>query len=186
MINNQNISTAEIKMKKTIEAIQKELVTIRTGHASPSLIEHLKIDYAGAVLPLNQLASITAPQANLLVVQPWDKGSMSSIEKSIQKSELGLNPINDGRVIRITIPALNEERRQELLKIVRRRIEEGKIAIRNERRDALERLKTQEKNKEISQDEHKQFQNQLQKLTDYYTVNMEQIGKDKEKEVMAV
>ena len=186
MINNQHISAAEIKMKKTIEAIQKELVTIRTGHASPSLIEHLKIEYAGAVLPLNQLASITAPQANLLVVQPWDKGSMSSIEKSIQKSELGLNPINDGRVIRITIPALNEERRQELLKIVRRRIEEGKIAIRNERRDALERLKTQEKNKEISQDEHKQFQNHLQKLTDYYTVNMEQIGKDKEKEVMAV
>ena len=186
MINNQNVATAELKMKKSIEAIQKELATIRTGHASPSLIEHLRIDYAGTILPLNQLASITAPQANLLVVQPWDKGSMSSIEKSIQKSELGLNPINDGRVIRITIPSLNEERRQELLKIVHRRIEEGKIAIRNERRDALERLKTQEKNKEISQDEHKLFQSQLQKLTDNYTVNMEQLGKDKEKEVMAV
>ena len=186
MINNQNVATAELKMKKSIEAIQKELATIRTGHASPSLIEHLRIDYAGTILPLNQLASITAPQANLLVVQPWDKGSMSSIEKSIQKSELGLNPINDGRVIRITIPSLNEERRQELLKIVHRRIEEGKIAIRNERRDALERLKTQEKEKEISQDEHKLLQNQLQKITDAYTVNMEQIGKDKEKEVMAV
>ena len=186
MINNQNVATAELKMKKSIEAIQKELATIRTGHASPSLIEHLRIDYAGTILPLNQLASITAPQANLLVVQPWDKGSMSSIEKSIQKSELGLNPINDGRVIRITIPSLNEERRQELLKIVHRRIEEGKIAIRNERRDALERLKTQEKEKEISQDEHKLLQSQLQKITDAYTVNMEKIGKDKEKEVMAV
>ena len=186
MINNLHISTAEMKMKKSIEAIQKELATIRTGHASPTLIEHLRIDYAGTVLPLNQLASITAPQANLLVVQPWDKGSMSSIEKAIQKSELGLNPINDGRVIRITIPSLNEERRQELLKIVHRRIEEGKIAIRNERRDALERLKTQEKDKEISQDEHKLLQNQLQKITDAYTVNMEKIGKDKEKEVMAV
>jgi len=186
MINNQNISGAEIKMKKTIEVIQKELTSIRTGHAAPSLIEHLKVDYAGTILPLNQLASITAPQANLLVVQPWDKNSMSSIEKAIQKSELGLNPINDGCIIRITIPSLNEERRQELLKIVHKRIEEGKIAIRNERRDALERLKAQEKNKEISQDEHKQFQNQLQKLTDSYTVNMEQIGKDKEKEVMAV
>ena len=186
MINNLHISTAEMKMKKSIEAIQKELATIRTGHASPTLIEHLRIDYAGSVLPLNQLASITAPQANLLVVQPWDKGSMSSIEKAIQKSELGLNPINDGRVIRITIPSLNEERRQELLKIVHRRIEEGKIAIRNERRDALERLKTQEKDKEISQDEHKLLQNQLQKITDAYTVNMEKIGKDKEKEVMAV
>jgi ribosome recycling factor len=111
---------------------------------------------------------------------------MSSIEKAIQKSELGLNPINDGRVIRITIPSLNEERRQELLKIVHRRIEEGKVAIRNERRDALEKLKSQEKEKEISQDEHKLLQSQLQKITDAYTVNMEKIGKDKEKEVMAV
>ena len=186
MINNQTIAVAEQKMKKSIEAIQKELVSIRTGHASPSLIEHLRIEYAGTVLPLNQLASISAPQANLLVVQAWDKASISSIEKSIQKSELGLNPINDGRVIRITIPPLSEERRQELLKIVHRRIEEGKIALRNVRRDAQEDLKTQEKDKEISQDEHKQYQNQLQKITDTYTVLMEQLGKDKEKEVMAV
>ncbi len=186
MINNETIATAELKMKKSVEAIQKELATIRTGHASPSLIEHLRVEYAGAVLPLNQLATISAPQANLLVVQAWDKSSMSSIEKSILKSELGLNPINDGRVIRISIPPLSEERRQELLKIVRRRIEEGKIALRNVRRDAQEDLKTQEKDKEISQDEHKQLQNQLQKLTDTYTVKMEQLGKDKEKEVMAV
>jgi len=186
MTDNQYVATAELKMKKSIEAIQKELTSIRTGHASPTLIEHLRVDYAGTVLPLNQLASITAPQANLLVVQPWDKGSMSSIEKAIQKSELGLNPINDGRVIRITIPSLNEERRQELLKIVHRRIEEGKVAIRNERRDALEKLKSQEKEKEISQDEHKLLQSQLQKITDAYTVNMEKIGKDKEKEVMAL
>jgi ribosome recycling factor len=186
MINNQTIAVAEQKMKKSIEAIQKELVSIRTGHASPSLIEHLRIEYAGTVLPLNQLASISAPQANLLVVQAWDKASISSIEKSIQKSELGLNPINDGRVIRITIPPLSEERRQELLKIVHRRIEEGKIALRNVRRDAQEDLKTQEKDKEISQDEHKQYQNQLQKITDTYTVHMEQLGKDKGKEVMAV
>jgi ribosome recycling factor len=173
-------------MKKSVEAIEKELVTIRTGRASPSLIEHLRVEYAGTILPLNQLASISAPQANLLVVQPWDKGSMSSIEKAIQKSELGLNPINDGRVIRIAIPPLNEERRQELLKIVHRRIEEGRIALRNVRRDALEELKNQDKNKEISPDEHKLLQNQLQKLTDTYTVNMEQHGKNKEKEVMAV
>jgi ribosome recycling factor len=186
MINNETIAAAELKMKKSVEAIQKELATIRTGHASPSLIEHLRIEYAGAVLPLNQLATISAPQANLLVVQAWDKASMSSIEKAILKSELGLNPINDGRVIRISIPPLSEERRQELLKIVHRRIEEGKIALRNVRRDAQEDLKTQEKDKEISQDEHKQLQNQLQKLTDTYTMKMEQLGKDKEKEVMAV
>ena len=186
MINNQTIATAEIKMKKSVEAIHKELATIRTGHASPSLLEHLKIEYAGAILPLNQLASISAPQANLLVVQAWDKASMPSIEKSIMKSELGLNPTNDGRVIRISIPPLNEERRQELLKIVHRRIEEGKIALRNVRRDAHEDLKTQEKDKEVSQDEHKQLQNQLQKLTDAYTIKMEQLGKDKEQEVMTV
>ena len=173
-------------MKKSIEAIQKELSSIRTGHASPTLIEHLKIEYAGAILPLNQLASISAPQANMLVVQAWDKGCISSIEKAILKSELGLNPINDGRVIRINIPPLSEERRQELLKIVHRRIEEGRIALRNVRRDAQEELKTQEKDKDISQDEHKLLQNQLQKITDTYTVNMEQLGKDKEKEVMSV
>jgi ribosome recycling factor len=186
MINNPTIANAEIKMKKSIEAIQKELTTIRTGHASPTLIEHLRVDYAGAVLPINQLGTITAPQANLLTIQPWDKNAISSIEKAILKSELGLNPINDGRLIRITIPSLNEERRKELLKIVHTRIEEGKIAVRNVRRDAQEELKKQEKNKEISQDEHKLFQNQLQKITDSYTVNMEQLGKDKEKEVMAV
>jgi ribosome recycling factor len=186
MINNQSIANAEVKMKRSIEAVHKELTTIRTGHASPALIEHLKIDYAGAILPLNQLGTITAPQANQLLIQPWDKNAISAIEKSIQKSELGLNPINDGRLIRITIPSLNEERRKELLKIVHSRIEEGKIAIRNVRRDAQEELKKQEKNKEISQDEHKAFQNQLQKITDAYTLNMEQLGKDKEKEVMAV
>ena len=186
MADNQTLINTEQKMRKSVEVIQKELATIRTGHASPSLIEHIKIEYAGTILPLNQLASISAPAANLLVVQPWDKASMSSIEKSILKSELGLHPINDGRVIRISIPPLSEERRQELLKIVRRHIEEGKIAIRNVRRDAQEELKTQEKDKEISQDEHKQLQNQLQKLTDTYTIKVEQVGKDKEKEVMAV
>ncbi len=186
MINNQTLANTDQKMRKSVEAIQKELTTIRTGHASPSLIEHLKVEYAGTILPLNQLATISAPQANMLVVQAWDKASFSSIEKAILKSELGLNPINDGRVIRINIPPLSEERRQELLKIVHRRIEEGKIALRNVRRDAQEDLKNQEKDKEISQDEHKQLQNQLQKLIDTYTVKMEQIGKDKEKEVMAV
>jgi ribosome recycling factor len=186
MTDNQTMFTAEQKMRKSVEAVQKELATIRTGHASPSLIEHLKIEYAGAILPLDQLATISAPQANLLIVQPWDKAGISNIEKAILKSELGLNPMNDGRVIRINIPPLSEERRQELLKVVRRHIEEGKIALRNVRRDALEDLKSQEKDKEISQDEHKHLQNQLQKLIDIYTIKMEQVGKDKEKEVMAV
>jgi len=186
MADNQSLTNADQKMRKSLEALQRELASIRTGRASPALIEHVKVDYSGTVLPLNQLATITSPGASLLVVQPWDKTAMNIIEKSILKSDLGLNPINDGRVIRINIPPLNEERRTELLKVVRRRIEEARIALRNVRRDALEELKTQEKNKEFSQDELKTLQNQLQKLTDAYTVRVEQAGKDKEKEVMEV
>jgi ribosome recycling factor len=186
MAENQSLTGADQKMRKSLEVVQRELVTIRTGRASPALIEHVKVDYAGSVLPLNQLANITAPNASMLIVQPWDKSAMSIVEKAILKSDLGLTPINDGRMIRINIPPLSEERRQELLKVVRRRIEEGKIALRNVRRDALEELKTQEKDKDLSQDELKHLQNQLQKLTDAFTVRIEQAGKDKEKEVMEV
>jgi len=186
MADNQSLTNADQKMRKSLDVIQRELVTIRTGRASPALIEHVKVDYAGSVLPLNQLASITTPNASMLIVQPWDKSSMNIIEKAILKSDLGLTPINDGRMIRINIPQLSEERRQELLKVVRRRIEEGKIAVRNVRRDALEELKTQEKDKNISQDELKQLQNQLQKLTDTFIARIDQAGKDKEKEVMEV
>jgi ribosome recycling factor len=186
MAENKALTNADQKMKKSLEAVQRELATIRTGRASPALIEHVKVDYAGSVLPLNQLASITTPNANMLLVQPWDKSSMNIIEKAILKSDLGLTPINDGHMIRINIPPLSEERRQELLKVVRRRIEEGKVAVRNVRRESLEELKNQEKNKEISQDEFKQLQSQLQKLTDAFTVRIEQTGKDKEKEVMEV
>ena len=176
----------EQKMRKSIEVMQRELGTIRTGHASPSLIEHLKIDYAGVPTPLNQIASISAPEARLLVIQPWDRGTIDTIEKAILKSDLGLNPANDGRVIRINIPPLTEERRQELIKVVRRRVEEGRIAIRNLRREAMDELKIAEKNKDISQDEHKRLQTQLQKLTDSFTASIEEIAQDKEVEVMQV
>ncbi len=186
MAENKSLTNADQKMRKSLESVQRELLTIRTGRASPALIEHVKVDYAGSVLPLNQLASITTPNASMLAVQPWDKTSMNVIEKAILKSDLGLTPINDGRLIRINIPPLSEERRQELLKVVKRRIEDGKIALRNIRRDALEELKTQEKEKDISQDECKQLLNQLQKLTDGFTIRIEQAGKDKEKEVMEV
>lgn len=186
MADNKSLTNADQKMHKSLEALQRELVTIRTGRASPALIEHVKVDYSGSILPLNQLATITSPGPTMLCIQPWDKTAMNIIEKSILKSDLGLTPINDGRMIRINIPPLSEERRTELLKVVRRRIEEAKIAVRNIRRDALEELKTQEKDKDISQDELKQLQNHLQKLTDAYTVRVEQAGKDKEKEVMEV
>ncbi len=176
----------EQKMRKSIEVMQRELGTIRTGHASPGLIEHLKVDYAGVPTPLNQIASISAPEARLLLIQPWDRGTIDTIEKAILKSDLGLNPANDGRVIRINIPPLTEERRQELIKVVRKRVEEGRIAIRNLRREAMDELKTAEKNKDISQDEHKRLQTQLQKLTDSFTADIEEITKDKESEVMQV
>ena len=182
----QTLWNIEQKMGKSIEVLQKELATIRTGRATPSLIEHIKVDYAGVPTPLNQIAGISAPEVRLLVIQPWDRGSIDSIEKAILKSDLGLNPASDGRVIRINIPQLTEERRQELIKVVRRRVEDGRIAVRNLRREAMDELKESEKSKNISQDEHKRMLNQLQKLTDSFIDNIEQIGQDKEVEVKEV
>ncbi|MFC2001917.1 ribosome recycling factor [Chloroflexota bacterium] len=179
----QNI---EEKMRTSVGAFKNELATIRTGHASPALIEHLKVDYAGVPTPLNQIAGISAPEARLLVINPWDRGSMSSIEKAILKSELGLNPSNDGNIIRISIPPLSEERRQELVKVVRRRVEERRVTVRNLRHEAADGLKKLEKNKDISQDELKRALDQLQKLTDNFISDIERIGKDKEAELMEV
>ncbi|HEY93125.1 MAG TPA: ribosome recycling factor [Dehalococcoidia bacterium] len=176
----------EEKMRTSIEALKRELATIRTGHATPALIEHIKVEYAGALLPLNQIAGISAPEARLLVIQPWDSSNIHSIDKAILKSDLGLNPINDGSVIRLNVPPLSEERRQELMKVVRRRIEEGRIAIRNLRREAMDELKRLEKNKDISQDEHKRALDQLQKLTDSFIADAEQIGQAKEVELAEV
>ena len=176
----------EEKMRKSIELLKRELATIRTGRATPALIEHIKVEYAGVPTPLNQIAGISAPEASLLVIQPWDKGSIHSIEKAILKSDLGLNPASDGSVIRINIPPLTEERRQELIKTVRRRVEERRIAIRNLRREAMEELKGFEKNKDISQDEYKRALGQLQKLTDSFIADAEQTGQVKEVELMEV
>jgi len=176
----------EEKMQKSIELLRRELASIRTGRATPTLIEHIKVEYAGVPTPLNQLAGISAPEARLLVIQPWDRSSIHSIEKAILKSDLGLTPVNDGNVIRLNIPQLTEERRQELVKIVRKRVEEKKVVIRNLRREAMDELKGLEKNKDISQDEHKRAQTQLQKLTDSFIADTEQIGQDKEAELMEV
>jgi ribosome recycling factor len=185
-MTKQLLHNIEQRMRKSVEVLQKELATIRTGRASPGLIEHLKVEYAGGTLPLNQLAGISVPGPNLLVIQPWDRGGIMSIEKAILTSDLGLNPTNDGHVIRVNIPPLTEERRQELIKVVRRRVEEGKVAIRNLRREVMDELRVQEKNKEISQDEHKRAQGQLQKVTDSFIADIERVGQDKEKEVMEV
>ena len=173
-------------MRISADGLKKELATIRTGHATPALIEHIKVEYAGVPTSLNQIAGVAAPEASLLIVQPWDPDSLHSIEKAILKSDLMLNPVNDGRIIRVNIPQLTEERRQELIKLVRNRVEERKIAIRNLRREALEELKGLEKNKDISQDELKHALDQLQKLTDSFTADIEQIGQDKKVDLMEI
>ena len=181
---NQALLTIETKMQSSVGVLEDELATIRTGHASPVLVEHIKVDYAGVPTPLIQLAGISAPEASLLVIHPWDKGSISNIEKAILKTDLGLNPSNDGNIIRISIPPLSEERRQELIKVVHRRIEERKVAVRYLRHETVNELRDMEKNKEISQDEHKRALDQLQKLTDRFVADIEQIGKNKEAELM--
>ncbi len=183
---DQTLFHTEAKMKKTIDGFQKELVTIRTGRATPGLIEHIKVDYAGVPTPLNQVAGISAPETSLLVIQPWDKSLIRSIEKAILTSDLGLNPVSGGDVIRINIPPLSEERRHELIKAVNRRVEERRIALRNLRREAMDELKKAEKNKDVSQDEYNRALNQLQKLTDGFIAEAEQIGRNKEAELRQV
>ena len=185
MVTNTLLSVEE-KMKATAAGLKKELATLRTGRASPALVEHIRVDYAGVPTPINQLASISVPEARLLLIHPWDKTSINEISKAIQKSELGLNPASDGTVIRIAIPQLSEERRQEMTKLVHKRAEERRVVIRNLRHEAMNRLKELEKNKEISQDEQKRAQAQLQKLTDSYIAAVDLVAKDKEAELMAV
>jgi ribosome recycling factor len=183
---SSSLQNTEAKMRASVEGLKRELATIRTGHATPALVEHLKVEYAGALMPLNQIAGISAPEARLLLIQPWDRSSIPNIEKAILKSELGLNPNIAGNVIRLSLPPLSVERRQELTKVVRKRVEERKIMIRNLRRDAMAELKGLEKNRQISQDEHKRSLDQLQGLTDKFIADIEQIARDKEAELMEV
>lgn len=177
---------ADAKMRKAIEAWRKELATIRSGRASPALVDYLRVEYYGVPTPLSQLASISVPEARLIVIQPWDRSTLSTIEKAILKSDLGLTPMNDGNVLRLRIPPLTEERRKELIRVVRKRVEEGRVALRNLRREALGEFKELEKNKEISQDEFKRVQEQLQQLTDSFIREMDHIGQDKEKELLEI
>ncbi|MCL0059669.1 ribosome recycling factor [Dehalococcoidia bacterium] len=176
--------TTEAKMTKAVEVLGRELAVLRTGRASPSLLEHIRVDYYGTPTPLNQLASISAPEARMLIIQPWDRAIVPAIEKAIVKSDLGLNPSSDGNAIRLVIPQLTEERRKELVRVVRKKVEERRIAVRNIRREALEKLRAMEREKEISQDEEKRALNQLQALTDRFIEKVDRIGKDKETEVL--
>ncbi|MBI2850193.1 MAG: ribosome recycling factor [Chloroflexi bacterium] len=185
-MTSETLRNIEDKMQKTIDGLKQDLATIRSGRASPALVEHLKVEYAGAMLPLNQVAGISVPEAKLLLIQPWDPGAIRGIEKAIQTSDLGLNPVSDGKIIRISLPPLSEERRQELIKLVRRRVEERKVVVRNLRREVTETLKESEKSKEITQDEHKRALSQLQKITDAFIATADKVGLDKEAELRQV
>ncbi len=180
------LQDAEERMRKAVEALRGHLGGIRTGRASPGLIERIPIDYYGTETPLQQLAGISAPEARMLVVQPWDKGAMKAIEKGIRASELGLNPTNDGQVIRIAIPALTEERRRDLVKIVKRNVEEAHVAIRNIRRDAIHLLKELDDAGDISEDQRRRGEEQVQKYTDRSIADADKVGRDKEAEVLEV
>ena len=176
--------SADGKMHKAVEVLKDDLAAIRTGRASPGLVKNIRVDDHGVPVPLNQIASISVPEARMIVIQPWEREVSSSIEKAILKSALGLNPINDGNVIRLAIPELTEERRNQLVKMVRKRAEEGKVSVRNVRRDGLERLRELKDNKEMSEDEQKRALGQLQQLTDGFIGEIDQIAKEKEAELL--
>jgi len=177
-------SETENKMKKTVEILRTELVKIRTGRANPGLVEDIKVESYGAQMPLSQLASITVPEPRQLLIRPWDKNILPQIEKAILKSDLGLTPSSDGNVIRLNIPLLTEENRQNISKLVHRLGEENKIAIRNIRRQAIETTKLMKKEKKISEDDEKKGEEKIQKLTDSYIEEIDRILKVKDKEIL--
>jgi ribosome recycling factor len=180
------LQDTENHMKGAIEATKKEFQAVRTGRANPNLLDRVVVEYYGTPTPLNQVASISSPEPRTLLIQPWDKSSLSAIEKAIQKADLGLNPVNDGTVVRLPIPQLTEERRKELVKVVKKEAEDKRIIIRNLRRDANEKMKALEKAEHVSEDESKKGLDDIQKLTDKYIAEIDKLLEQKEKEIMEV
>ena len=180
------LKEAEHKMKKAIQIIKEELSLIRTGRASTALVENIKVEYYGTATALKEIANISIPEADLIVIQPWDKNCVNDIEKAIWKADLGLAPNNDGTVIRLSIPPMTEDRRKEIVKIVKKEIESAKVAIRNIRREINDKIKKLEKSSDISEDRSKELLKEVQELTDRYTKEMDEICKAKEAEVMKV
>ena len=182
----EQLGDAKSRMNSAVEALQHELATVRTGRASVGIVEHVKIDYYGTSTPLNQLATITTPDPKMIMIQPYDKGAVGDITKSLQKSDIGLTPSNDGQVIRLSIPPLTEERRKELAKQVRSRVEDARVAVRNVRRDVHDHLRKLEHDGEISQDELRRSEQDLQKVTDEHVAEVDLAGEEKEQEVLTV
>ena len=176
----------EEKMKKTISVYEENLSEIRAGRANPAILNKISIDYYGTQTPINQVAGISVPEARMIVIQPWDTSVLKEIEKEILKSDIGINPNNDGKVIRLTFPELNEERRKEIVKDIRKMAEEAKVAVRSIRREAIDEAKSMQKNSEMSEDELKVAEDDIQKLTDKYVEEVDKILEKKEKEVMSI
>jgi ribosome recycling factor len=180
------LKTAEHKMTRAVEVLNTDLQSVRTGRASPALLDRIQVDYYGSPTPVNGVANITAPDPRMVVISPWDRGMLGPIEKAIQKSDLGINPTNDGQVIRLALPQLTEERRKDLVKQVHHRAEEARVAVRNCRRDAMDHLKKAEKEGGVSTEDERRAQDRLQKLTDQFIKRVDEVSKKKETEVMEV
>jgi ribosome recycling factor len=182
----EHLEAAELNMKKTIEVVQKDFASLRAGRATPALLDKITVDYYGTPTPINQLATVSVPETRMLVIQPWDKSTIAEIERAILKSDLGITPTSDGNIIRLVVPQLTEERRRELVKYLKKRGEEGKVAIRNIRRDTLEQLKALKDGGGFSEDDLRRGQDEVQKLTDRYVKEIDRILAAKEKEVMEI
>ncbi|RPI13680.1 MAG: ribosome recycling factor [Ignavibacteriae bacterium] len=180
------LKNADSKMMKSVEAVRQELVRIRTGKATTSLLDGVKVDYYGTPTPLNQLGTVSIPDIHTIAIQVWDKSAIQSIEKAVMNANLGLNPMSEGQLVRIPIPPLNEERRKELVKLVKKFAEEGKVAVRNVRRDAIEHLRKAEKDEHVSEDDRKHAETEVQKYTDKHIKDIDVIIQQKEKEIMEV
>ena len=183
---NEIMKDLEEKMTRSIQHLEKDFMTIRTGRANPAILDSVRVEAYGSQMPLNQVATVSCPEPRLIMIQPWDKGTLGSIEKGIHKADLSLNPSNDGNVIRIQIPDLTEERRKELVKVVSKKTEDTKIAIRNIRRDGNEMVKELEKEKGVSEDEAKATQANVQKITDKYIEKAQKLAENKEKEILSL
>jgi len=180
------IKAAGEKMDKTLSVIRKDLATLRAGRANPQILDKILVDYYGTPTPINQLGNISSPEPRMLVISLWEQKMISAVEKAIQKSDIGINPSNDGKVIRLVVPELNEERRKDLCKQVRKQVEEGKVAVRAVRRDAMETLKKMKKDSVITEDDQKSAETELQKVTDAHIKDLDKMSAEKEKEIMSI
>ena len=180
------LSEGSVKMDRAVDAFKRDLTQLRTGRATPALVENIEVDYYGSMTPLKQIASISTPDARAIMIQPWDANALREIERSLMTSEMGFNPSNDGSTISVPIPQLTAERRQEMVKLLKGKIEDGKVSVRNVRRDGLESLRKLEKEKSISQDDGRRAQDQLQKTTDGHTKQIDETGSAKEAEILQV